>query len=124
MSGRAKKSTHAKGGKKRQSSKVPVGTHLKEPVGVVGEPSDVSIMSEIPGQSAKSPLCLKGHIFLINFPFQQEYEIAQLGPIYVEWKKSTKRNEKGKLVWVSDQNRLSRDTKIFLATYTKRRKRT
>ena len=49
MSGRAKKSTHAKGGKKRQSSKVPVGTHLKEPVGVVGEPSDVSIMSEIHG---------------------------------------------------------------------------
>ena len=32
---------------------------------------------------------------------QQEYEIAQLGPIYVEWKKCKKRNEKGKIVPVS-----------------------
>jgi len=68
MSGLARKSTHAKGGKKRRAVVENVDTHLKEPVGVVGEPSE------------------------------QEYEIAQLGPIYVEWKKSKKRNEKGKIV--------------------------
>merc|ERR1712131_569058 len=69
MSGLARKSTHAKGGKKRRVAAENVETHLKEPVGVHGEPSE------------------------------QEYEIAQLGPIYVQWKKSQKRKEKGKLVW-------------------------
>ena len=42
MSGLARKSTHAKGGKKRRVAAEIVETHLKEPVGVVGEPSDVS----------------------------------------------------------------------------------
>ena len=41
MSGLARKSTHAKGGKKRRAVVENVDTHLKEPVGVVGEPSEV-----------------------------------------------------------------------------------
>ena len=45
MSGLAKKSTHAKGGKKRRAETV--DTHLKEPVGVVGEPSDVSDVRDL-----------------------------------------------------------------------------
>ena len=79
MSGRARKSTHAKGGKKRKSLKVPVGTHLKEPVGVVGEPSDVSIMSEIPGQSAKSTLILKGHVLVIKFCISARIRNCSIG---------------------------------------------
>ena len=46
MSGLARKSTHAKGGKKRRlvntlAAAENVETHLKEPVGVDGEPSEV-----------------------------------------------------------------------------------
>jgi len=41
MSGLARKSTHAKGGKKRRATAENVETHLKEPVGVAGEPSEV-----------------------------------------------------------------------------------
>lgn len=42
MSGLARKSTHAKGGKKRRAAIENVDTHLKDPVGVVGEPSEVT----------------------------------------------------------------------------------
>ena len=54
MSGLAKKSTHAKGGKKRRAATETVETHLKEPVGVVGEPSDVSDVRD-PWTTGDSP---------------------------------------------------------------------
>ena len=105
MSGLARKSTHAKGGKKRRTATniAPV----KEPVGVVGEPSEVRISHpNIHGLiQIQSVVDVQKHLFMDSFLIrfvQQEYEIAQLGPIYVQWKKSQKRNEKGKLVWVSD----------------------
>merc|ERR1719153_1718506 len=69
MSGRAKKSTHKVGGKKHKQPICEIVAEAKIPTGVVGEPSD------------------------------QEYEIAEIGPIYVEWRKSQKRNDKGKIVW-------------------------
>ena len=43
MSGLARKSTHAKGGKKRRTAIENVDIHLKDPVGVVGEPSEVTL---------------------------------------------------------------------------------
>ena len=41
------------------------------------------------------------YIKTLSLFVQQEYEIAQLGPIYVEWNECKKRNEKGKIVHVS-----------------------
>ena len=96
MSGLARKSTHAKGGKKRRAAI----ENVKCPVGVVGEPSEVTFGPK--NRSMAHRLCAISFLktFIIIF-VQQEYEIAQLGPIYVEWKKCKKRNEMGKIVSVS-----------------------
>ena len=67
MSGLARKSTHAKGGKKRRTATniAPV----KEPVGVVGEPSEVRIIHpKIHGLiQIQSVVDVQKHLFMDSF---------------------------------------------------------